>query len=205
MTDTFDKLPKRVKKFLNNHGDKKIIYSVVFRKPIEGIFQRIGNIMTLGMLKKRMSRLKYDKMYHLGMIVKFKNTSGYYVIEKNARIRAVRVKNLKKLLDSSDRMPLKLRTNLNEMFSKALANGLKVIYRHDSANCQNFIMELITADGSMTSKLKRFILQDVKYLMKKNPLTRSLINRLTDTGAFVEKTVQGGGSDSNETLEDIMN
>jgi hypothetical protein len=58
-------IPPPVKSLLNKYADWEIFKMRVVRVPLSKVFEKLGNVMTLGKLKKNMGNLHIDEFFHL--------------------------------------------------------------------------------------------------------------------------------------------
>lgn len=182
-----ERMPRKVKKFIKNHGQEQIITYRICRKPVESTVKKLANILTFGKLKKAMKRLNYDDVYHLSLIITLKG-GRMFRLEKNARVDINEVSSLDsdcKLL-SGDRSK-----TVAELFTNAISKGLVWRYSAHEFNCQRFIIQLLEPSVKISPKHRKFILQDAGSLLK-GKIQRTGVKKLTDLGGIVDTVVKGG-------------
>ena len=186
----FYNLTEEVQHNILYEGFKKIIKLNVFRIPVSDTFNNLSKLFTLGQINKAMKKLGYDKLFHLYLEAQLSDGNKYR-IEKGIVIKLEFVvsddersfehgdiKLLEKLPVNIDMKltPLKKGStpnlfdnlDLKTLFEKTdYKMGDKFIpYNIAGNNCQDFISQMLDANGLLTKKLKKFILQDSKAIFK---------------------------------------
>jgi len=172
----FNELTEEVQHNIIYEGFKKIIKLNVFRLPVSETFKNLSKLLTLGEIDKALKKLGYDKMFHLYLDVLLSDGNKYR-IEKGVVIRLefVKADDDKRSFEHGDinlieTLPVHLPFDLNikTLFEKTdYKMGDKFIpYNIAGNNCQDFISEMLDANGLLTKKLKKFILQDSKAIFK---------------------------------------
>ena len=172
----FYNLTEEVQHNILYEGFKKIIKLNVFRIPVSDTFNNLSKLFTLGQINKAMKKLGYDKLFHLYLEAQLSDGNKYR-IEKGIVIKLEFVvsddersfehgdiKLLEKLPVNIDMKNLDLKTLFEKTDYKM---GDKFIpYNIAGNNCQDFISQMLDANGLLTKKLKKFILQDSKAIFK---------------------------------------
>ena len=157
-------------------GFKKIIKLDVFRLPVSDTFKNLSKLFTLGKINKAMKKLGYDKLFHLYLEAQLSDGNKYR-IEKGIVIKLeFVVSNDERSFEHGDiklleELPVNIDMkdlNLKTLFEKTdYKMGDKFIpYNIAGNNCQDFISQMLDANGLLTKKLKKFILQDSKAIFK---------------------------------------
>ena len=156
-------------------GFKKIIKLDVFRLPVSDTFKNLSKLFTLGKINKAMKKLGYDKLFHLYLEAQLSDGNKYR-IEKGIVIKLeFVVSNDERSFEHGDiklleKLPVNLLEDLDlkTLFEKTdYKMGDKFIpYNIAGNNCQDFISQMLDANGLLTKKLKKFILQDSKAIFK---------------------------------------
>lgn len=185
----FYDLTEEVQQNILFEGFKKIIKLDVFRLPVSNTFKNLSKLLTLGEIDKAMKKLGYDKLFHLYLEAQLSDGNKYriekgvviklqFVISNNERsFEHGDIKLLEKLsVDLLELTPLKKGStpnsfddlNLKTLFEKTdYKMGDKFIpYNIAGNNCQDFISQMLDANGLLTKKLKKFILQDSRAIFK---------------------------------------
>jgi len=179
------------KRFLDKNGDTVITSMRVERKPLSKPIEGILNGLSLGSFDKAKSKLNYDSMYHLFIVVNDK-----FVLEKNellnfgnytkeANSESMTVSNIPQGLTINQFID-KTRKRMGESFIK---------YKAFSWNCQHFVLNALQANGLDTPQLKKFILQDSKAVLEGLPsYVEDLTDNVTDissVGRFFKEKILG--------------
>ena len=185
--------PPELQKLKDELGNQNISEIEIRRTPVPELISQAMNIVSLGSFKKKFSRLPYDKLFHLFMVVKTDNGSQF-LLEKNARIHTTRdVPNLPntttmKVLNIPADLTV---TNLIDNTQNQMgANFLP--YNPVSNNCQNFILAVLQANKLDTPELTNFTKQDTSSLFKSDPTLSKISKGLTDLGASFDVAMAGG-------------
>ena len=183
---------------MQKHGNSPIMAIQIIRTPLNSVFNRLLNAISLGKFADIQKKNGFEDLYHLSLIVVCE--SGKIIVEKNEVINI----NLFKSNDMNDKtqiMPLKIPANkltLNKMMDNTLKfMGDSKFYSYDGLgaegktnNCQNFIIGILASNNLLTLAAKNFIYQDftnvIKDMEKQNIgyLSRTVKN-ITDTAAKV--------------------
>jgi hypothetical protein len=152
----------------------------------------------MGTWNKSRHEFGYDKLYHLGLII-----NRRYITQRLSRV-TVTLKDADS--PGTEFMEVDLKNNANELFTiKSMLQktersvGPNVFFKYDSFknNCQNFVLNILVANGLNNQALQQFILQPVDELLKAQPeymqtVTNTLTNLGQITGAGKPKTAMRG-------------
>jgi hypothetical protein len=180
-----------LRKFLEKYGNEKITAIKVGRQPISGYIRKILNLLSLGKLEKGLKELKYDDLFHLYMYIKLSNGKTFH-LEKNQRI-AIYEEGVKgETID----VPLKSPITVIDFIEKAKKRMGDKFYPYSAIenNCQNFIANVLSANGLLNDSSRKFIHQDVESLFKKIPdYVKIIANKVTDVAGRAETVLEGNG------------
>jgi len=186
-------MPKAIKKFLEENGEKTITRMMVFRVPIAGAIQKIANWATFGKSKEA-----FDQLFHLYMAFAFE-PGNIHILEKNQRVgvksgEAARAEMRKAGAEGvAVKNPnMTLNTFMNNAIEKTPESQLWH-YSLLENNCQRFTMDMLEANGLMTPALKSFIWQDPQKIAGKNSIQGKIVNKVTDLANRVDNWWKGGG------------
>jgi hypothetical protein len=153
-----------VREFLRLHENEVISNLEVCRKPIFGILRKILNILTLGHLQRQMKKLNYDQIMHLYLAFTVGNRR--YRIDKNHVVEIVPYND-----KCSDYKTVACQAS-NIKFGDFYNNGVQLLgvknfytYSAYQYNCQNFVYNLLKANGLATPELEKYIMQDATALI----------------------------------------
>jgi len=203
----------KVKKILNQHGDKKISSLRIARRPLNKKIEQAFNIISLGKWEKLRNKYYYDTLFHLSLQITLDdNTILSYEkfdvvdlhLDKRCSQKNVQCIDINYNSDS---------LTLNEFVLDPLNEINKddfFIYDPFKANCQIFIYQVLNYFNLLTSKNKKFIYQDVSQIIKRLPFyvkwTAKTITNLSKkykdlTGASIckcKKCISGGCDKCND-------
>jgi hypothetical protein len=181
--------PPAMRKLLGSIGTEPITSLVVARAPIQSAVSSLLNLISGGTYKKAVAESPYDKMFHLALII-----NGKYVLDKQSVVSFKRG-----IVPNAETMNVAVPKNLtiqqlvdNTKINMGDANFSN--YNSKTNNCQVFIKAILQSNHLLTLELEKFIVQDAQLIFSKMPsFTEKIANTLTDTGAIVDKLVEGEG------------
>jgi hypothetical protein len=200
----FEFIGDKVKKFKTAlYGRPKVLNDVmestkgvpvvgisVCRKEIPSTISKLLNILSFGMLKKKMQALGYDKLFHLYSV--FHLSDGRIIlIEKNERVvvsqnpkerEGAECTAIKKMSDGKD---------IKSYIEILEAADVKDIYKYASfsTNCQHFQRNLLNTNGIFD--FDEFVSQNVSELVPN--VIKKIANFTTGLAAGVDVIKRGGG------------
>ncbi len=181
--------PKPIRKFMENEGQKKIVSIKVCRSPVSKVLKSIINVVSLGMLKRKMKEKSYDELFHLFAVLEFEDGS-IKTIEKNERVMVTNGDKSTSNTVCAGKHIMKNPITANKFISDAEKKGDKNfwIYSADKYNCQRFIKDLMNAQG--ITQFDSFIKQDTEDLMP--GYVKKFSNAITGIGGIVDFALRGG-------------
>lgn len=187
--------PPNVRNLLAEIGNNEVVAMNIRRDPIRSLLNTAINLITLGKWNQARKDYAYDKMFHLG--VEFELGDGrIYVAEKNQTLNIAPTTPSDK---DTERMAVKMPATpftVNEMLTKTkAAQGDKYfLYDAFSNNCQDWIMDLLTANGLATPENAAFVKQPLEGVLRTLPSYTSKVARAaTDLGALADVAIKGRG------------
>lgn len=153
-----------IRKFLEQHGNKRIEDLVVARKPIFAVIEKVANLISLGQWEQNKAQFPYDKMFHLYLIFVIDGKS--YKIEKNEVIM-LRPDDTDSEVETMQ-VPRPRMLFLNQLIDNAqqIVSPTEFFQYHSySTNCQHFIQTLLKGSRLLTPQLNAFIMQDAQQIM----------------------------------------
>ncbi len=176
-------LPENVNKFLKQNGEAKLINGSINRKPISSMINKVLNVFSWGQFQDNLDKTPYDKLFHLSLDIRLSN-GKIIKIEKNERITITQIYNIDN--NSNNDLNISLpNITLNEFIN----NGYKQMgsdfftYNGSTNNCQSFILGLLKGSNALTEEARTFIKQDTKHLFDNMPLTKRIMDTVTDLAA----------------------
>ena len=144
-----------------------------------------------------MKRLDYDKLFHLFILVRLSNNLVIRV-EKNETISFKFVNENEVSYQDYIDIPIDF-PNIQIRFGNFIQNTINMVgpdiyfYNHVNSNCQYFVLDLLKANGLLTSNLRMFIMQDIPSLLKKYGYVNNLTNALTTGASKFNRLLYGEG------------
>ena len=186
-------IPKSFADFLRKRYNDEIVNIKVCREPVVHVIKKTMNAISLGKFNKNLKKLNYDDIFHLFMVLTFKDgtTMG---MERNARLslrKDVKPKaNTQCLADIKTNIKL---GTLFENYKRSLGGDFDKIIFYDPGtnNCQDFILGILGASTLLSPTDKNFIKQDTAEAMKKTPVLNSIIKNVVDLGVAWESVFGG--------------
>jgi hypothetical protein len=168
------------KNFMAKYGDYTITKAWIRRQPISWAIDKLLNVISLGTWSQGKKELNYPDLFHLGIMLELRKGSDTknVVLEKLERPH---FSESWKDESNVEYVPVILKQpsgkrafpSLNDFVQKTIDKiGIHrfVVYGgFRGINCQNFIMDLLDANNSLTPQAKAFIYQPIEELVKKMP------------------------------------
>ena len=170
------------KDLLNKYGNFGIVSMMVEKQPVESKIMLLANQITNGGLRDLMLIHNIDEYYHLSLRVDVLDDLARVLsfrIEKNENISVIpytplpNSQYMKVPLESSN--PLTMNVILTKT-RLSLGEEHFYIYRFDSWNCADFIMEILRSNNLLTPQLEAFIYQNTEIIQK--GMSRNTRNKL---------------------------
>jgi len=194
ITGVRDDYQPYVRKLLDTIKDDPIMACVVIRQPIEKAVGMLANAITLGKMEQFKKDMGFDDVFHLYMIVTLE--SGKLIrIEKNAEIDVKEVGGINEADDKNS-----FNVELRGMTVPALLdNTLKAIgdrkfwdYNPLTNNCQDFLLNVLKANGQSRMGINRFIKQNLASLGNKlSGITQNVMSGITTLGKKAQILIGG--------------
>lgn len=179
--------PRIINDLIKSEGKAIVERVEVCRAPIMGIFEKLLNTLSFGMLKRKMKERDYDKLFHLYVILYLSNGSVYR-IEKNQRMNII--KNPKKSEETVCKETAVGNINFETFITAPERVDMKDLYRYNAFefNCQNYVKRLLNANG--ITQFNDFILQKVKDLAPS--YLKTIARGITDIAGVADYVIRGG-------------
>jgi hypothetical protein len=180
------KLSPKIRKLLEEVGNEKITTIKLFRKPISlSSFAKY-----LGVLKNT----PFDELFHLGMII-----SGKYLLDKQEVIHFER----SSLPQGKDVESIDVKVDkditINELLEKTrkrMGDSNFTSYSSRRNNCQDFMLNVLTANGLSTPESTKFIKQDLEKVFNNLPsYAEKIADFVTGASRIIERVQEGEGAD----------
>ena len=178
-----DGLSPQVKDQLSRKGDA-IIYSMkVGRTPVNSVITGIIKIV---------SSTPYDTLFHL--FIQMETSNGMQLIEKNAVIHMGEGKATDIAGAEWMDVPNVPQITVNQLVENTrnqMGDGF-IPYSAYKHNCQDFVSNVLTANGMNDQSVLNFVRQDTDGIFKTHPNFRKFANSVTNLGASADVVMQGG-------------
>lgn len=185
------KLTPKIRQLLEKVGDEKITSIKMFRKPISiSSFAKY-----LGVLRDT----PYDELFHLGMII-----NGKYLLDKQEVIH-FEPSSLPtgKDVESMD-VKVDKDITINELLEKTrkrMGDSNFTSYSSRRNNCQDFLSNVLAANGLSSPEYTKFIKQDLEKVFKNLPsYAEKIADFVTGASRVVERLQEGEGDMYNFNL-----
>lgn len=194
--------PPNVRNILAQYGNGTIVGLAVRREPIKSFINTALNWLTKGKWDMAKKEANYDNMFHLGLVadVSIGGEIKRILLEKNEVINITtsfsQSPDIQMLIIP---VPAGSTLTLNQMLDNARNAMGDNFFLYDAFknNCQNFIYNLLSNSGLMSSEAEKFILQPINELVKNLPAYTPYVARaLTDIAAIGNRVIYGEGMDS---------
>jgi len=188
----FKQFPKSARDFLTKYKDAKISNFVIRKNPIQSGVEKVLNFISQGKYNEIKEDYAYDTMYHLRL--DFEIDGRIYMTEKTANIQfrnGMTTEEDEVYKINSDKV-IPLLTAVENTYKKMGSNFFS--YDAFTNNCQNYIMNFLSANGLLTEDAKNFIYQPVDDMVKKLPsYVKKFASGVTKLGSVVDKGLQAIG------------
>lgn len=188
------RLPPPIRKFINQYGDRQIIYMKVCKKPISNFYDAAINITSFGKWSANKKAMNYDKMAHLYIVFSF-GDSVYYRLEKNHVIEISIYSR-----DYDETCEIVDMENNSVTFSELINNAYErygfnyLYYDAIKANCQIFVSQTLDASNLLTTELKNYIMQDVEQVL--TPYVNKIMSPFVNLAYRLDTLRRGDGAGS---------
>ena len=170
--------PPKFRKLLQEVGDEKINKLVLWREPIS-----VNSMLKFLKLNK-----SFDDLFHLAV-----NVNDKYNLDKQSVLTFERGKPKGETLE----IPVSKDITIREMIEKTKKRMGDNAYTSYSVrnNCQQFLLNVLSANGLMTPEARKFIEQDVEKILKDLPKYSEVVaNFFTGAQAVANRLIEGEGS-----------
>ena len=182
--------PPKIKALIEQYGNNTIKEMNICRSPVQKAVTGVINFLTSNKLKENVKKLNYDDVFHLYMLVKLDN-DVMIRLEKN---EVVSFSKVSKVLDA-DCININVSDlTLGDMLTKAVEKDKNFwVYDAITNNCQNFVNNILSANGLNSATAKKFILQEADELIGKDPRLSKAAKVITDLANRFDIILQGRG------------
>ena len=179
------KFPPKSRALIEQVGNEKVTKMTLFRYPIA--LSKFAKL--LGALKNT----PYDDLIHIGVVINDK-----YLTEKDAVLNFQRG-GVPKQSTATLNVPITKDLTINDLLEntrKKMGNERFSTYKALSWNCQDYLINMLQANGLETSENRKFVLQDLKQVVANLPSFANVVSNIfTGAKAVVDRVIQGEGKD----------
>ena len=185
--------PPELTQLKQDIGSENVSSIEIRRTPVPNSISTAMNIVSLNSFNRKMSRLPFDKLFHLFMVITT-NKGSQALLEKNSRINVER--------------KISTLPNTTTMALPDIPNGLTVNSLIDNTqsamkekflpyspvnnNCQDFILAVLKANALATPEIENFVKQDTSSLFASDKTLARISTGLTNLGAAADILMSGG-------------
>jgi len=177
------KLSPKVRQLIEKVGEEKINSIILFRRPIS--LSKFAKFV--GVLKGT----SYDDLMHLGMIINKK-----YLLDKQDVIHfepSGVPSDAEKLEVSLDGKEITI-NELLEKTRKRMGDSDFTSYSSKNNNCQDFMLNILAANGLSSPEYTKFIKQDLEKVFNNLPsYAEKIADFVTEAGRVAERVMEGEG------------
>lgn len=178
--------PPSVKAYLRAHGSTPITSIKIFRHPIPNFIDRALDFVSLGKWSQLKAKYNYEKFYHLGLIL---NNSIQLEREQTMKLHGTRPNKNDEFYPVTYSKPI----TLSELLDTTVKQVGTRFFRYSAFdnNCQEFVTQVLRANGLLTPGASAFINQPVDQLVKELPgFIPRAAQLLTDVGGVADSLSQ---------------
>lgn len=185
-----DHLPKRFRQFIKAHGRDKIQSLSMVRAPVARPGVLAMQLLTAGRWEEFKKKAGVDSVYHTGLVI-----NGNLVLEKldklEGRVDASHTKG-----EGLEMYAVHIEANkmtVAEFLEKGRRQMGTKFYTYDAfrSNCQDWVMNMVSANGLLDAEGRTFIKQDIDRLVKALPeLTKTAAVKITDVARDVTNVAE---------------
>lgn len=182
---------------LNRYGNFQILNLTIEKQPVEKEVMYLANTLSALELQGIMQKAGIDKFYHLSLkadVLTATDTNISLVIEKNENI----VVDIYKPRPNTQSLKVDLgdkKITIRDLLEKTridIGNDHFFLYRWDSWNCADFILEILKANDLYKPEYRDFIWQNADIIKRNmSSASRNRMHLITKLGSFI-KRLKGG-------------
>lgn len=195
---------------LEKYGNIPTTIITIARTPLQPLLETAINVMSLGRFKQLKEKYGYDKLYHLSLIIGTRGNQKI-VVEKNETVTIEPLNFSKSIKNITEfqKIPIVKPLTTNIMMERTKQKmGSYDFFHYDAFknNCQDFIKNILEANGLLTPAARKFLYQEKVKNIEKD-LNKSVFSyvpkvmkKITDMGSIVSR-LAGKGKDEREEIK----
>lgn len=178
-------LPKRFRQFIKAHGRDKIQSLSMMRAPVAKPGTMAMELLTLGRWDEFKKKAGVDSVYHTSLVV-----NGNIILEKLEKLEG-RIDPGYTKQQGAEMYAIPIKANditIAEFLEKGRRQMGEKFYTYDAfrSNCQDWVANMVSANGLLDAEARKWIKQDIDKLIKELPaLTKTTAVKLTDVARDV--------------------
>jgi len=181
--------PRKVQNFLNKYSGERMTNIRVCRKPLGSTYDKVFDVLSLGSWSKAKKKENFDSVFHLYLT--FTLGGKHVILDKQHNIT---IKISKDSCKDSLPVPISgeitLKTFL-ERGRKRVGDAKFFPYNALTNNCQDFLLNLLVANGLNRPNLVKFIKQDLSQISKELPgFSKSIVDTAKHVADLAERAYQ---------------
>lgn len=193
--------PPNVKQILSQYGPQIIKSITLKRTPVDKVLTGALSLFSFGKFGEKFEK-SFDELFHLFMEIELQSGTRL-LLEKNARINMEL--NPRGRPDTQVKAVQSIPQNLSvyQLLETTKRRMGSQFFQYDARNnnCQDFLLNVLQANGIGDQSDYLFIKQDTKKLFKGMPILSGLAHTATELGERADIALQGG----NLTTSEIKN
>jgi hypothetical protein len=185
-----DIYPPSLRSLIEQQGNSLIENVEVMRVPINHLITRVGNLVTKGMLGKKMAELNIDTLRHLYLVLRINGIN--YLVEKNEVIRVMVSPSSRQGAEVINLGPPASQITVEQLFTQLLKEDPHInVYDAFKSNCQGFVAHLLKILGLWSSDTIPFVQQNVGDLV--DNFTKKVARTATNIASIADVWIHGKG------------
>jgi len=177
-------LPKKFRQFIKKHGRDKIQSLAMMRAPVAKPGVMAMELLTAGRWSEFKKRGGVDEVYHTSIII-----NSDVVLEKLDKVEG-RIDAGYSKMPGAELYPIPVKEDITiaEFLEKGRRQMGEKFYTYDAfrSNCQDWVSNMVSANGLLDAEGRRWIKQDIDQLIKELPaLTKYAAVKITDVARDV--------------------
>lgn len=178
--------------YLKKNRDSTFITLNVFRRPVS--VEKVFNLITAGKWNEVKDKYGYDAFFHVGIIAVMSNGQTI-VIEKNHIVNIAPIRYMPNQWGELKKVGTHLKITLGQFMSnteKKMGSHNMFHYSAFQYNCQNFLLNALSANGLLTPELQKWIYQPIDELIKEHKgYVPKFANFVTNLGGVANRVFEG--------------
>lgn len=187
------KLQPAGRQLLEQFGNEEIKTIDIVRTPLSSFTRGFLNVISLGQFDK-ITKKYYDEMFHLSLWI-----NGKYNLEKNEVVNFNRTNprksnsQVKSISASNIPAGITLQSLIDNTIARMGPENFSN-YDAEKLNCQNFLLNVLSANGIGDKSDQDFIFQDATQIFKELPEFSKVLGRVSvKLGAIFNRLLYGEG------------